>query len=409
MIRLLLCALLFAPCIAAEATVTSIFKEPATGKITKLDVQGRLEIEIKGSDVPERIPLDEIEEVSFGFKGDERKPEDSPLRVYLVNGDILHGTPEDGPEDDDEIFMLKGTRFGTLAINVEAVKRIEVVKNVQPNVLPELDADAKTDVGYLNDPQETDPSAELVRVVKDGVYIYNEYLDDKNYAGSKYPWSRIRGMVCLRSEYKPYEKLLGICTLRDGSVIRGVVKTWGEGKLTIEHTVLKKEITLDENALISVTMKNGRYVYLSDMPFGDKPEERPFFLPSDFKYDDYLFKVRRDQAQGGGPISIRGKVYAKGLGVHAISKLTFDLNRGYKRFISSIGIDDCARELGSVEFKVYADGKLVFESGVLRGTAPVKNIDIDVLNVRKLVLEVTAGGDDDQLDRADWANAKLVR
>ncbi|MCB9894317.1 MAG: NPCBM/NEW2 domain-containing protein [Planctomycetes bacterium] len=407
MIRLLLCALLFAPCLAAEATVTSIFKDPVSGKIAKLDVQGRLEVEVKGSEVPERIPLDEVEEISFGFKGDERKPEESPLRVYLINGDILHGAPEDGPEDDDEVFLLKGTRFGTLSIKIDAVARIEVVKNVQPNVLPALEAEADHDVVYFVD--EKDPAAELVRIVKDGAFIYNEYLDDKNYAGNKFTWAKLRGVVCYRGKYTPYDKLLGICTLRDGSVIRGIVKSWGEGKVTIEHTVLKKEIVLDESSLISVTMKNGRYVYLSDMPFADKPEERPFFLPSDFNYDDYLFKVRRDQAQGGGPISIRGKVYAKGLGVHSISKLTFDLNRGYKRFIASIGVDDCAGERGSVEFKVYADGKLVFESGILRGTAPVKNIDIDVLNVSKLVLEVTAGGDDDQLDRADWANAKLVR
>ena len=124
---------------------------------------------------------------------------------------------------------------------------------------------------------------------------------------------------------------------------------------------------------------------------------------------DPIDQIGHRHAQGGGPLSIRGKVYAKGLGVHALSKITYNLNRGYKRFLADIGIDDSAGQKGSVEFKVYADGKLVYESGVLRGTAPVKHLDIDVLNVSKLVLEVTAGGDDDQLDRANWANAKVVR
>ncbi|MCB9934776.1 MAG: NPCBM/NEW2 domain-containing protein [Planctomycetes bacterium] len=411
MTRLLLCALLFAPCLAAEATITSIFKEPVVGKITKLDVQGRLEVEVKGSEVPERVPLDEVEEVSFGFKGDERKPEEAPLRVYLVNGDILHGSAEDGPADDEDVFLLKGTRFGTLSIRLDTVKRIEVVRNVQPNVLPELDPEAKKphDISYFADPVEADPSAELVRVVKDGLWLYNEHLDEDNLAGNKFPWTRIRGVVCYRGDYKPYDKLMAISTLRDGSVLTGVVKKWGDGKLTVEHTVLKKEVLLEENALISVTMKNGRYVYLSDIEFGEKPDERPFYLPSEFNYDDYLFKVRKDQAQGGGPLSIRGKVYPKGLGVHAISRLSFDLNRGYKRFLADLGLDDSAGDLGSVEFKVYADGKLVYESGVLRRTTGVKAIDLDVLNVSKLVLEVTAADNADIQDRANWANAKLVR
>jgi hypothetical protein len=243
MLRLILALALFAPVLAAEATVTSIFKDPVTGKITKLDVQGRLEVEVKGSDVPERIPLDETEEITFGFKGDERKPEDAPLRVYLVNGDILNGAPEDGSGEDEEVFLLKGTRYGTVSINVNAVKRVEVVKNVQPNVLPELDPNTpekdKSDITYFaadgDQPAQTDPGSELVRITKDFCYLYNEDLDEENFAGTKFPWSRLRGVVCHRPAYKPFEKLEAICTLRDSSVLRGALKTWSEGKLTLSH------------------------------------------------------------------------------------------------------------------------------------------------------------------------------
>jgi hypothetical protein len=279
--------------------------------------------------------------------------------------------------------------------------------------LPELSAEAELDVTYFapegDQPAQTDPASELDRVTKDFVWLYNEFLDEDNFAGTKFAWSRLRGVVCFRPAFKPYEKLEAICTLRDGSVLRGVLKAWGEGKLTLEHIVLKKDLVLEEGALISVTMRNGRYMYLSDMEFADTPAERPYYLPSDFKYEDHLFKVKRDRAQGGGALSIRGKVYAKGLGVHAISKLTYNLNRGYSRFIADVGLDDGAGDLGSVEFKVYADGKLVWESGVLRRTTGVKSIDLDVLNVGKLVLEVTAADNGDQHDRANWANAKVVR
>jgi hypothetical protein len=82
MMRLMfaLFALLAAP-LCAQATVSSIFKDPVTGKVVRLDDQGRLEVEVKGSEVAERIGLDEVEQIVFPHKGDERKPEDAPLRV----------------------------------------------------------------------------------------------------------------------------------------------------------------------------------------------------------------------------------------------------------------------------------------------------------------------------------------
>jgi hypothetical protein len=248
------------------------------------------------------------------------------------------------------------------------------------------------------------------------VWLYNATLDGDKYEGVKYDWNRIRGIVCYRPRYKPFDKLMGIFTLRDGTILSGVLTSWGEGKLKLEHTALKGrratdkvEIALEEANLISISMKNGKYIYLSDMEFAETPKERPFYLPADFNYDEYLFKIRRDQAQGGGAISMRGKVYPKGLGVHAISSVTFDLNRGYKRFLCDIGVDDSAGELASVEFKVYVDGKLVYESGVLLRSSPVKTLDIDVLNARQIKLEVLAADNADIQDRANWANAKLVR
>ncbi|MBX3473555.1 MAG: NPCBM/NEW2 domain-containing protein [Planctomycetes bacterium] len=407
----MLVALVAAP-LAAQPTVRSIFKEPVTGKIRKLDGQGRLEIEVKGSDVPERIGLDEVEQISFGNKGDERKPEDSPLRVYLVNGDVLYGQPDNAPDKDEDKFVLRGARFGELVLSIQMVKRIEFVPNVQPNVLPELEAGVTQDVTYFaasgGKPAQTDPAAELVRIVKDGAYIYNEILDD-DAAGTKYLWAKLRGVVCFRSRHNAYDKLLAIAMLRDGSLLRGPISSWEGGKVVIDHKVLGRQIVLEETSLLSITMKNGRFQYLSDIEFARAPEERPYYLPSDFKYDDYLFKVRRDQAQGGGPISIRGRTYAKGLGVHALSKLTFDVNRGYKRLLAEVGLDDSAGDLASVEFKIYADGKLIWESGVLRRSSGAKAIDIDILNANQIVLEVTAADNADIQDRANWANAKLVR
>ncbi|MCC6574873.1 MAG: NPCBM/NEW2 domain-containing protein [Planctomycetes bacterium] len=398
--------------LAAAPKVTSIFKPGAEGEIVKLDQQGRLELKVAGSDVAERVPLDEIEEISMGLSAVERKPDETPLRLVLTNGDLLFGAPLDDPGGADDLFKFTSPRLGELTVGIEHVRRIESVRNVKPGVLAELDANAKYDCAYFaaegDKREESDPRAELVRIGKDGINIYNDLINGEKYEGDKYPWSRLRGVVCKREAFAASNELTGIFTLRDGTILRGKVKAWGGGEIVVVHPLLK-EIKLSERNVMTVTFKNGRYVYLSDMEFGKTPEERPYYLPADFKPEDHLFKVKRDSAQGGSPISIRGKVYAKGLGVHAISKLTFNLRKGYSKLVGIAGVDDSAGDLASVEFKIYGDGKLLYESGVLRRSSSEKAIDISLVNVEELVLEVTAADNADVQDRANWANIKVVR
>ncbi|MCF6228480.1 MAG: hypothetical protein L3J82_07475, partial [Planctomycetes bacterium] len=221
----------FAGSLCANATVSSIFKEPFTGKITKLDTQGRIEVAVKGQEIPERLPLDEIEEIQFSVKGDERKPEDAPLRIYLLNGDILYGTPSTHEDEDQtDLFKLTGDRCGELVISVDHIIRIEVVTNVAPGELPELTEKEEDDVTYFTAfngmPAQRDPESALVRIVKEGAYLYNEALHGENYDGKLYAWNRLRGVVSYRGEYDKFEKLMGIFTLRDGCILRGPITKW---------------------------------------------------------------------------------------------------------------------------------------------------------------------------------------
>lgn len=62
-------------------------------------------------------------------------------------------------------------------------------------------------------------------------------------------------------------------------------------------------------------------------------------------------KVGRNRNVVGGKIKIRGKVYDRGLAVHAPGELQFALNKRYKKMEAVIGIDDAATA-GSVVFRV---------------------------------------------------------
>jgi chitodextrinase len=116
-------------------------------------------------------------------------------------------------------------------------------------------------------------------------------------------------------------------------------------------------------------------------------------------------------ASDGRTLTLRGKTYAKGLGVHAASEITYNLGGTWTRFKSEIGIDDevSAANPASVIFEVWADGQRLFQSAVLRRNSALASVDIDVTGKQELKLRVTDAGDGNNSDHADWADARLER
>ena len=73
----------------------------------------------------------------------------------------------------------------------------------------------------------------------------------------------------------------------------------------------------------------------------------------------------------GGPISLAGKVFDRGLGVHAPFEFKFFANGAATRFTANVGVDDDMKDrpLASVRFLVLADDRVAADSGVLRAGA----------------------------------------
>ncbi len=119
--------------------------------------------------------------------------------------------------------------------------------------------------------------------------------------------------------------------------------------------------------------------------------------------------TQRDASIKGNPITLRGVTYAKGIGTHADSTITYNLNGQYSTFLSDIGIDDEVNGQGSIHFQVFGDGVLLFDSGTLTGASATMSINVNVTGVKTLQLMAltTIPGDIDY-DHADWANARLL-
>ncbi|MBM3855459.1 MAG: melibiase, partial [Verrucomicrobia bacterium] len=93
------------------------------------------------------------------------------------------------------------------------------------------------------------------------------------------------------------------------------------------------------------------------------------------------------------PLTIAGKVFARGVGTHANATFRLLLNRGAERFQASVGVDDAAGPSASVVFQIVADGKRLFGSGPMKRGQAARAVDVDVRGVRVLQLLVTDAGD----------------
>lgn len=142
----------------------------------------------------------------------------------------------------------------------------------------------------------------------------------------------------------------------------------------------------------------GEAVFLSDLAAA-KVEEGG--------YDgEVLHAFRRDSNVLGGPLITAGRTAAKGLGVHARSRLTFAVPAGATRFWTRVGFDDSALRLGiepRAAVRVLVDGEVAFDQPDLVAGQPP--LDIGPLPVRGgglLTLEVEPGRGRDLGDRINW-------
>ena len=115
-----------------------------------------------------------------------------------------------------------------------------------------------------------------------------------------------------------------------------------------------------------------------------------------------------NQSVTGKPLSIAGRTYNRGVGTHAHSMLYVTLDGKAERFGAYVGVDDATGGRGTIQFRVYGDGKRLYDSGVMKGGQAATRLDVPLAGVTRLVLLVTSAGDGVDFDHADWAEAEFV-
>ncbi|KUJ64066.1 alpha-galactosidase [Streptomyces albus subsp. albus] len=124
--------------------------------------------------------------------------------------------------------------------------------------------------------------------------------------------------------------------------------------------------------------------------------------------------IEKDRSNGeraagdGHALTVGGRTWSKGLGVHADSAVEYFTAGRCERVSAQVGLDDEAGTRGTVAFEIHADGRKVGATGVLTNAQDAQPLTADVSGARTVTLVVTGGGDGNDSDHADWADLKIT-
>jgi hypothetical protein len=207
----------------------------------------------------------------------------------------------------------------------------------------------------------------------------------------------------------PSDRLYVSLAFTDGSLIAAREATLDQGQLRIRTTdgmTFASSAGMDAMGhIVSLQTFQPRVTYLSDL------------APIGFKHTPYLaidWPLGIDRNVSGGQQRSQGVVYTKGLGMHSTSRVAYELGGQYRRFAAELALDDEVGQGGSVVGRVYVERKPrqweeVYRSPVVRGGDRPVPVAVDVRGAERLALVIEHADRADQLDRANWLDARVVR
>jgi endo-alpha-N-acetylgalactosaminidase len=96
----------------------------------------------------------------------------------------------------------------------------------------------------------------------------------------------------------------------------------------------------------------------------------------------------RNRSIMGNPLTVKEKVFQRGLGTHAPSEIVFGLNAEVKKFSCLAGVDSDAGSSGNLIFTVKVDGKQAYESPALTREDKPVSIEVNTAGAKELSLIV---------------------
>ena len=180
--------------------------------------------------------------------------------------------------------------------------------------------------------------------------------------------------------------------------IDGSVDTNKKGNYQVTYTVTDDNFTSQKTLNVEVVTD---YVYITDL----------FWESARTDYGT----VNKDSSSTNRDIklTINGSntSFKKGIGTHANSEIVYDLtDQNYEYFETYIGVDKniSEQDRSSIIFKILADGKEIYNSGVMNYNSEAKKVRVPISGVKKLELIINDASNGNASDHGSWGEAKLI-
>ena len=330
----------------------------------------------------------------------------SPASILCLtnSGDKIFGTIL-GPTGEEDGVKIDTRAFGEMDIPFEQLKTVRFLANKYywPKTFP--NTTGRNDLLVTKSNDHAEGTINLIQ--KDHIDYYSKRLrTDKKLSFSNI--SLLFFMDPPEDPPAPPKTLFSILHTKDGSALQGHLHSLENGKLHFT-TLHGNEIKISTSMMAALYFRNGKVIYLSDIPPSEVDENANFIRPIEGHplASDLVYPWKKDQSAAGSPLVIQGTEFQKGIGVRAYSSLRYDLETPFRRFQASVGIDD-ALPGGDVQFEIWVNDKLAFQTRARAGET-AQTIDLDLSGAKQIRLVVDFGHNANVGDFADWGAARLIK
>lgn len=357
------------------------------GRAAAIDTSWTMQFEVDGGQL--EIPADEL--VRYGSP---RDPQAGPL-LLMVGGGAL---PARVASSDGDHLKISSETFGERDVPIEFVTGIlfEVPRNVE----------------------RRDLLMARVRVARDAtdrVQLHNGDVVTGTVASIEPELLKVRtdaGELSIeRSQVEAVSFDPSLAARADNSRLRGWVGFQGGGYL------LARQLELGAESVTVTTTSGAQWSAPADsvcwiQPVGGDVRYLSEIEPDSYRHVPFLtlpWDYALNRTVSGARLRCGGRFYPLGINMHSASRLTFQLDEPYRRFEAELGIDDHVGNAGSVVFRVFVDGNQAFASPIVRGAMTPIPIAVDIEGAKRISLIVDFADRGDELDHANWLDARLVK
>ena len=207
-------------------------------------------------------------------------------------------------------------------------------------------------------------------------------------------------MIFLATVASKAARPAGTVVTRDSSRVRFSSLSLADGRLVLESPAMGR-LSLKLADVVTIGFSSANVVRLSSLKPSSVTERGEFSL---------AFRHRKNKSVGGKAMTMGGKQYATGLGLHSECELVYDLAGEYSSFVAVVGIDDEARPHGDAMVTFLGDDKQLGDAIRVTGKGDPHPVRLDVRGVKKLTIRVGFGLDGLGIgDHVDLAGARLIK